>query len=36
MGQSSLALVSESPTIASFSKMMLLPLLEVLREEPKT
>ncbi len=33
MSQAALALVSESPTIASFSKMMLLPLLEVLKED---
>ncbi len=33
MSQAALALVSESPTIASFSKMMLLPLLDVLKDE---
>ncbi|MBO8182694.1 MAG: TrmB family transcriptional regulator [Archaeoglobus sp.] len=33
MSPTALALISESPTIAGFSKMMLLPLLEVLREE---
>ncbi len=33
MSHAALALVSESPTIASFSKMMLLPLLEVLRDD---
>jgi sugar-specific transcriptional regulator TrmB len=35
MGQAMLALVSDSPTISSFSRMMLLELIEVLREKPK-